>query len=689
MNVPARKLFSIFILLVPLFTGVHPLSARAGIAPSLRSAHSTTPSISFGWAKPLGGAMFDVGNAIAVDDGGNVYTAGYFNGVVDFDPEPGVYNLISAGFSDVFVSKLDSAGKFLWAKSMGGTGYDFGLAMKVDASGNVFTAGYFNGTVDFDPGESVYELTSAGWTDVFVSKLDSGGNFVWAKSLGGSSDDLGTAITVDTNGNVITTGYFRETGDFDPGAGTHNLTSAGEYDIFLCKLDSDGNLVWAESLGGASNDYARAIASNANGDVYTVGYYFNTADFDPGPEIFNLDSAGSSDIFVSKLDSSGSFLWAKGLGGSSDDVGNGVTVDIDGNVYMTGSFLSTADFDPGESAYELSSRGGADIFVGKLANGGDFVWAKSMGGKSNEFGYAITSDTSGKVYTTGYFLSTADFDPGESINELSSTGEADIFISKLDQGGNFVWAHHMGGMSDDYGNAIAVGASGNVYTTGSFIGISDFDPGAGTFDLTSAGEEDIFISKLLNPVTATLRSTSAQDGWILESSETSDKGGAVNSTASSLYLGDNAQKKQYRSVLSFNTKILPDNAIINKVILKVKKQGIAGGGNPVNFLQGFMLDVKGGFFGSVPALQAGDFQAKPSKSYGPFKPVLTNSWYTFNLTPAKSAINKLATNGGVTQLRLRFQLDDNNNSKANHLKLFSGNASAASRPQLIIEYYLP
>jgi hypothetical protein len=190
-------------------------------------------------------------------------------------------------------------------------------------------------------------------------------------------------------------------------------------------------------------------------------------------------------------------------------------------------------------------------------------------------------------------------------------------------------------------------------------------------------------------VTKKYYSVGSQDGWILEASENSNTGGTLNNTATTFYLGDNSQKKQYRSILSFSTKGLPNNAIITKITLKVKKQGIVGGGNPVNTFQGFMVDVKKGFFSSTVALQANDFQTAANKILGPFKPALVGGWYAINLTPAKASINKLDSNGGVTQVRLRFKLDDNNNTVANDLILYSGNAPAASRPQLIVEYYVP
>jgi hypothetical protein len=187
----------------------------------------------------------------------------------------------------------------------------------------------------------------------------------------------------------------------------------------------------------------------------------------------------------------------------------------------------------------------------------------------------------------------------------------------------------------------------------------------------------------------TSRSAGAQDGWVLESSHTSIRGGKTGATSSTLRLGDDASKKQYRGVLSFATSGIPDGAVITGVTLKVRKQGVTGGGDPVAKFNGFMVDVKKGYFGTSSALQTGDFQAAASKGYGPFTPSLVGGWYSIDLTGAKSNINKLSSHSGLTQIRLRFKLDDNNNKKADYLSLYSGNASTSSRPQLIVTYYLP
>jgi hypothetical protein len=193
-------------------------------------------------------------------------------------------------------------------------------------------------------------------------------------------------------------------------------------------------------------------------------------------------------------------------------------------------------------------------------------------------------------------------------------------------------------------------------------------------------------------ITVVLTSIAAQDGSVLETSESSGMGGAINSTAKTFNLGDNASKKQYRGILSFNTGLIPDNANIISVTLKIKKSAIVGGGNPVSIFKGFMADLKGGTFG-LSTLQAADFQtlATPTGgTYGPFVIAPINNIYSLNLTAGRFNINKLAAYNSLTQIRLRFKLDDNNNLIANYLSLFSSDTTTpANRPQLVITYSIP
>lgn len=381
----------------------------------------------------------------------------------------------------------------------GGTTSDVSYSIAVDSSGNIYTTGSFSGTADFNPGSGTANLTSIGGDDAFVSKIDASGNFLWAKSFGGSSTDSGDSIAVDSTGNVYTTGYFQVTADFDPGAGTSNLISSGGFEAFVSKLDSSGNFLWAKKLGGAANEFASSIAVDSTGNVYSTGMFEGTSDFDPGAGTANLSSVGGSwDAYISKLDSSGNYVWAKSFGGSPNpDSGREIAIDSNGDIYTIGSFFGTVDFDPGVGTASLSAPAGKlDSFVAKLTSSGDYVWAKNFGGSDGVYGLSIAVDATGNVYTTGYFEGTADFDPGAGTTNLTSGGNLDYFVSKLDPSGNFLWAKSLGGSSTDVGYSIAVDSTGNVYTTGYFVETVDFDPGAGSTNLTSTGAQDVFVLKL-------------------------------------------------------------------------------------------------------------------------------------------------------------------------------------------------
>ncbi|HUP12902.1 MAG TPA: SBBP repeat-containing protein, partial [Niastella sp.] len=218
----------------------------------------------------------------------------------------------------------------------------------------------------------------------------------WAKQLGGTSRDVGYSIAVDGLGNVYTTGAFKGTADFDPGPGVADLTSAGEEDIFISKLNAAGNLIWVKQFSGSSIDIGRGIAADAAGNVYITGSFRGITDFDPGPATQKFGSKGGWDIFIAKLDPSGNLLWATQYGDISDDYGNAITVDAAGNVYTTGSFGGTIDFDPGILVFNLTAKP-HDIFVSKLNSSGKLVWAKNWSTDFTVQGNGIAVDAAGNV----------------------------------------------------------------------------------------------------------------------------------------------------------------------------------------------------------------------------------------------------------------------------------------------------
>ncbi|MDQ3110402.1 MAG: hypothetical protein M3R17_10960 [Bacteroidota bacterium] len=290
---------------------------------------------------------------------------------------------------------------FLWATRVGGTFPEESSSIGVDASGNIYTTGFYRGTVDFNQGAGVFNLSSntSTWYDAYVTKVDASGNFLWAKSIGGSLNDIPSGLVIDNLGNVIITGLFTGAVDFDPGAPLYAITAAGSEDIFVWKLDASGNFVWAKNFGGASNEKGNAIATDATGNIYTTGVFNSTCDFDPSGVAYNLVAA-AQDIFVSKLDASGNFVWAKKMGGTANDVGYSSKLDASNNVYISGSFETTADFDPGAPTVNMVAVALRDIFVSKLDNAGNYTWVKTMGGTGNEHGYGITIDGLGNVLCT-------------------------------------------------------------------------------------------------------------------------------------------------------------------------------------------------------------------------------------------------------------------------------------------------
>jgi hypothetical protein len=478
----------------------------AGYVLSLSFFSAVAQSPTFEWAKSIGAVNYDYSYDIALDSAGNVYTTGYFQGTVDFDPGPGIFNLTTAG-SGLFISKLDPLGNLVWAKALSGTYSCKGHSLALDSNGNIYITGSFEGTIDFDPGTGIYNLTSVGENNnAFACKLDAFGNFVWAKQMSGEGYCSGLSLALDEAGNwdIYITGNFIETVDFDPSSGIFNLTSVGDKtDIFICKLDALGNFIWANQLGGSGLKSCRQIIiePNGNGAIYTIGWFDGTVDFDPDPtNNFNLTAIANYDIFITKLNSSGNFIWAKQLGGTGFNKGMALALDPNGNgdIYLTGAFQQTVDFDPGVDVFNLHSAGDFDIFVSKLNSSGNFVWAKAMGGPSYQYGFSIALDLLGNIYTTGYFRGNCDFNPDPSETFLLNAPENDdIFISKLDNTGNFVWAKQILGNGDDYGLALTLNTSGELFVTGAYFSPTiNFDLTTLTNYFTGGYSCDLFIAKL-------------------------------------------------------------------------------------------------------------------------------------------------------------------------------------------------
>ncbi len=483
----------------------------------LNGSNLNAQNLSFEWAKHIGSTEADAATSISIDHLGNVISIGTFKGTVDFDTGIGTSHLTALGDNDIYILKTNSAGELLWVKSMGGTSTDYGLSVTVDGSGNIYSTGYFQNTVDFDPGSGVHNLTSDGGTDIYVQKLSSEGEFIWAKHIGGVSVlDIGYSIKVDDSGNVYTTGSFGNVVDFDPGSGVYSLACQGGYDIFIQKLDSSGDFVWAKRMGETSNyDIGYALNIDNDGNVYTGGIYRNTVDFDPGSGTHTMTSAGGNDIFIQKLSPDGEFQWVKSFGGTAvSDVLYSITIDDENNIYTTGGFGNVVDFDPSTDIYNLTSEGEDDMFVQKLDSDGNFLWATHMGGDLGDIGRSIAVDDIGSVYTTGYFRGNFTVPTLGGMLTLNSEGGDDIFIQKQDASGQVIWIKQMGSLNHDRGLGLDLDNDGFIYTTGYFSDTVDFNPILGGSDLITEGGYDSYVHKLSQCFTSAIDEQVSCDPFI-------------------------------------------------------------------------------------------------------------------------------------------------------------------------------
>lgn len=453
------------------------------------SANAQLPS--YLWAKGAGGNSMDNGMSVATDASGNSIVTGYFISPAITFGTTVLTNADSLGnAADVFIVKYNAGGTVLWAKSAGGIANDYGNCVATDASGNIFVTGSFSSpTITF--GTTVLTNVAPTFTDIFIVKYDPNGNVLWAKSAGGTNWDTGTGVTTDTSGNAIITGYFASS-SMTFGTTTLSTTSPITNDIYLVKYDAGGNVLWARSDGGSSNDNVFSVSADASGNIFVTGYFISPS-ITFGTTI--LTQSGPADYFLVKYDTGGNVLWAKDAGGSDFEAGYSVCTDTGGNILVTGSFLSSSvTF----GTTTLTNTGTSTIFLVKYDQGGNVLWAKSEGGSTSDVAYGVYADASGDILLAGALKSpTITF----GTTTLTNVGISDVFIVKYTSAGNVIWAKSAGGTLDDECNSVAADASGNIFITGFF---RDPSIAFGTTTLTCAGGLDFFLAKLADTATTAI-----------------------------------------------------------------------------------------------------------------------------------------------------------------------------------------
>ncbi len=459
---------------------------------------------SYKWAGLIGGTLGEGALDMAIDGNGNVYLTGYFSGTADFDASTGTANLTAQGITDIFIAKYAANGNYLWVKRIGGASGDYGRHIALDSAGNIYVAGSFMSTVDFDPSASIANLVSAGGEDMFVARYDSAGQYVWAKRIGASEHDNIRSMASDAAGNLYLTGGFEGTIDFDPSGAAVNLTaldngSGMRNDVFILKLDAAGNYAWAKALGSTGGDDGWAITLDATGNVYVAGRFSGTVNFGGSG---SLQAIGYQDIFLAKYSSAGAFAWVINMGGSGTSAADVrekcLKVDKLGNAYIAGYLSGTVDFDPSAATSNLSSDGGTagagDLFMAKYDINGNYGWAANMGATGIELPASLVLDGFDNVYMTGIFEGTADFNPSQDTAKLVSIGVYDVFLAKYKPDGAYQWAIGFGGAQYDVSHCLAASGT-DVWITGVCSPMVDFDPSANTASPSVSGQSDIFLAR--------------------------------------------------------------------------------------------------------------------------------------------------------------------------------------------------
>ncbi len=450
----------------------------------------------YSWSAAYGGVGEDVTRAMAIGADGSSYSAGYFTDNGDFDPGLEEWELNSEGFFDVFVQKLNSEGQLEWALSFGGAFFDYATGIAVDADGYIYVTGVFSETCDFDPGVETFELTSAGAEDIFVVKLSPEGDLEWARSMGSPEYEESTGIGVDEAGNVTIGGYFMAAGDYNPGEEENMLSSNGGQDIFVVKLDVDGNFLWAHAIGGPGQELAMALKVSLFGDIYLTGLYNETVDFDPGFGELLLTSENSSDAFLLKLNAFGDATGANSFGGQGSEIGLDLAIDSEGNAIVVGNFFG--NFIAGDT--ELTNTSNEDGFIVKVSPFGFVDWARGIQGEGFQNIYCVATGINGEVNVAGYFSEPADFNPSE-IEEFEMTPESsepyDAFFVQLTSAGEFSIAQQFGGSNFLESHEIGTDAENSVYLGGAFQSTVDLNPASDAEnEATVAGFRDSYVIKL-------------------------------------------------------------------------------------------------------------------------------------------------------------------------------------------------
>lgn len=374
---------------------------------------------------------WEPGKDVAEDLDGNILVTGHFSNNLIMDNSDASDVQVSMGESDVYLVKFNPSGNLQWIISWGGDDYDSGRALVTDRDCNVFVAGTYRNTVDFDPGPETSLETSTGSGANFVSKFNSDGEFEWVTVWGGEGHRICNDLALDKEGLIWVAGRSITTSVLPSQQGDTEQEVIFQ-DGFLTRIESNGDLLWTREWDARAN----ALAIDESGHVYVTGSWNGTVDFNPGDGVSEFNSGDADDSYLSKFNSSGDFMWVRTWGGEDGGIQAwDIAIDAQGRVYICGMFGRTIDFDPGPGIYELNSSVSTGFYVSCFDRDGNFItthgwWSEhenSLVGWAN----SISIDDDGYVYLTGTFSYDVDFDPVYGGNVQIADGFGDVFLMKL------------------------------------------------------------------------------------------------------------------------------------------------------------------------------------------------------------------------------------------------------------------
>lgn len=422
------------------FAGTCDMDPGPGIANLISTGASDifiakySPTGAYIWAFNIGGTGTDRPMTFKMDPSGNLVLAGDFSTSVDFDPGPSTTTLTSNGGADIFVAKYDQSGQLLLAFNVGGPNTDYAESIAFDSNGDFILVGEFaSPTIDMDPGTGTLTLNNFNPSgisyDAYVARFDNTGTLLWAFNLLGTSSDYLKSVVIDNAGRIITGGYFTGSLVTDPVGGA-SVTSSGGTDCFIARYSSAGVYDNSWSFGGGGTDNLFALAT-FNGNIYSTGTFNSTADLAPGPDTAFVSSRGLTDVFLNAISPSGSLLWAGGFGGTGTDNSSHLMMNASGDLYVSGSFVDSADFELGSGIQSVTSYGGRDGFYAKYNSTGNLIWTLKVGSNLIDYARGMAFAPDGELWCTGYYGNANLYlDPMNLATTLSSVGSNDAFFAR-------------------------------------------------------------------------------------------------------------------------------------------------------------------------------------------------------------------------------------------------------------------